>query len=132
MPSANRMSTLVAVDEDLIEGRYAPLGDDTVSFETFKQDVDPAQVACLVLEPVQGVPLALFRCPGGRVHPPNYGGCHRCPSVVSLAGLWDDPLAVWKRVLLTAYADTSAAITAINEVSQCDSGRGERKRTRVR
>ena len=42
MPSANRMSTLVAVDEDQIEGRYAPLGEYTVSFETFKQDVDPA------------------------------------------------------------------------------------------
>ena len=25
-----------------IEGRYAPLGDYTVSFETFKQDTDPA------------------------------------------------------------------------------------------
>ena len=32
----------VAVDEAQIEGRYAPLGDYTVSFETFKQDVDPA------------------------------------------------------------------------------------------
>ena len=42
MPSANRMSTPVAVDETEIEGRYAPLGDYTVSFETFKQDVDPA------------------------------------------------------------------------------------------
>lgn len=42
MPSASRMSTPVAVDEALIEGRYAPLGDFTVSFETFKQDADPA------------------------------------------------------------------------------------------
>ncbi|MCW2525080.1 MAG: cupin protein [Frankiales bacterium] len=41
MPSANRMSTPVAMDEPEIEGRYAPLGDYTVSFETFKQDVDP-------------------------------------------------------------------------------------------
>lgn len=42
MPSASRMSTPVGVDEALIEGRYAPLGDFTVSFETFKQDADPA------------------------------------------------------------------------------------------
>jgi hypothetical protein len=42
MPSANRMSTPVAVDEDQIEGRYAPLGGYTASFETLKQDVDPA------------------------------------------------------------------------------------------
>lgn len=43
MPSANRTSTPVAVDADEIEGRYAPLGDFTVSFETFRQDVDPAR-----------------------------------------------------------------------------------------
>jgi hypothetical protein len=36
------MTTPVAVDEDLIEGRYAPLDRYTVGFETFKQDVDPA------------------------------------------------------------------------------------------
>ncbi|TDP89060.1 cupin domain-containing protein [Labedaea rhizosphaerae] len=42
MPSANRMSTPVAVDADQIEGRYAPLGGYTVGFETYKQDVDPA------------------------------------------------------------------------------------------
>jgi len=42
VPSANRMTTPIAVDADQIEGRYAPLGDYTVSFETFKQDVDPA------------------------------------------------------------------------------------------
>src|SRR5258708_6188913 len=42
MPSANRMTTPVAVDEAQIEGRYAPLGDYTVSFETFKQDAAPA------------------------------------------------------------------------------------------
>jgi hypothetical protein len=42
VPSANRISTPVAVDEAEIEGRYAHLGDYTVSFETFKQDVDPA------------------------------------------------------------------------------------------
>jgi hypothetical protein len=42
MPCANRMTTPVAVDIDVLEGRYAPLGDYTVSFETFKQDADPA------------------------------------------------------------------------------------------
>lgn len=42
MPSANRMSTPVALDEPEIEGRYAPLADYTVSFEAFKRDVDPA------------------------------------------------------------------------------------------
>jgi len=42
MPSANRMTTPVAVDEAQIEGRYAPLSGYTVSFETFRQDADPA------------------------------------------------------------------------------------------
>ncbi|GAA4361253.1 cupin domain-containing protein [Angustibacter luteus] len=42
MPSANRLSTPVAVDEPEIEGRYAPLDEYTVSFESFHQDVDPA------------------------------------------------------------------------------------------
>ena len=42
MPSASKMSTLIAVDLEEIQGRYAPLGDYTVAFETFKQDVDPA------------------------------------------------------------------------------------------
>ena len=27
MPSANRLSTAVAIDESMIEGRYAPLAD---------------------------------------------------------------------------------------------------------
>jgi hypothetical protein len=42
MPSANRLTTAVAVDEAEIEGRYAALGDYTVGFETFRQDADPA------------------------------------------------------------------------------------------
>jgi hypothetical protein len=42
MPSANKMSTPVAVDIDQLQGRYSPLDDYTVAFETFKQDVDPA------------------------------------------------------------------------------------------
>jgi len=40
MPSANRMTTTATIDIDEVEGRYAPLGDYTVSFETFKQEVD--------------------------------------------------------------------------------------------
>jgi hypothetical protein len=42
MPSANRMTTAAALDAPQIEGRYATLGDYTVSFETFRQDADPA------------------------------------------------------------------------------------------
>jgi hypothetical protein len=40
MPSAQRSTTPVGIDLDFIEGRYAELGDYTVSFETFKQDID--------------------------------------------------------------------------------------------
>jgi len=42
MPSANRLSTPIAVDEELIQGRYAELDHYTVGFESFPQDVDPA------------------------------------------------------------------------------------------
>jgi hypothetical protein len=42
MPSANRLTTPVAVDEELIEGRYAELDRYTVAFETYQHDVDPA------------------------------------------------------------------------------------------
>jgi hypothetical protein len=42
MPSASKLSTPVAVDLEEIQGRYAPLEDYTVAFETFKQDADPA------------------------------------------------------------------------------------------
>src|SRR4051794_31621962 len=42
MPSACKMSTPVAVDDPMIEGRYAPVGDYTVAFETFRSDLDPA------------------------------------------------------------------------------------------
>ena len=42
MPIANRMSTPVALDEPQIEGRNAAVGDYTVGFETYAQDVDPA------------------------------------------------------------------------------------------
>jgi hypothetical protein len=40
MPSAQKATTPVGIDIDIVEGRYADLGDYTVSFETFKQDVD--------------------------------------------------------------------------------------------
>jgi hypothetical protein len=42
MPSANPITVPVTVDEPQIEGRYASLGGYTVSFETFRQDADPA------------------------------------------------------------------------------------------
>jgi len=42
MPSASRATTPVGIDLDVVEGRYAELDDHTVSFETFKQDVDVA------------------------------------------------------------------------------------------
>ena len=42
MPSASKMSTPIAIDLDVVEGRYAQVGDYTVSFETFKEDMDPA------------------------------------------------------------------------------------------
>ena len=42
MPGARQMTTPVAIDHRLIEGRYADLGGYTVSFERFPQDVDPA------------------------------------------------------------------------------------------
>src|SRR3954449_705653 len=40
MPSASRSTTPVGIDMDVVEGRYAELDDHTVSFETFKQDLD--------------------------------------------------------------------------------------------
>lgn len=42
MPSASRSTTPVDIDLDVVEGRYATLDDYTVSFETFKQDLDVA------------------------------------------------------------------------------------------
>jgi hypothetical protein len=42
MPSASRSTTPVGIDMDVSEGRYAELDDHTVSFETFKQDLDVA------------------------------------------------------------------------------------------
>ena len=42
MPGASKATTPVAIDLEMIEGRYVELGDQTVSFETFKQDLDVA------------------------------------------------------------------------------------------
>ncbi|HWD04362.1 MAG TPA: hypothetical protein VG674_18135 [Amycolatopsis sp.] len=42
MPSANAVSTPIAVDTEQIRGRYAALGSYTVGFETFARDADPA------------------------------------------------------------------------------------------
>jgi len=43
MPSARKMTTPVAVDDEVIEGRYAELGGYTVAFESFPADIDPAE-----------------------------------------------------------------------------------------
>jgi len=40
MPSARKMTTPIALSDELIEGRYARLGDFTVGFESFPADVD--------------------------------------------------------------------------------------------
>ena len=42
MPSASRTGTPVAIDLEMIEGRYVELGDRTVAFETYRQDLDAA------------------------------------------------------------------------------------------
>jgi hypothetical protein len=42
MPSANQMTTPIAVDLPEIVGRYADAGEYTIAFESFPQDVDPA------------------------------------------------------------------------------------------
>ena len=42
MPSASRATTPVAMDLEMIEGRYAELDGQTVAFETYKRDLDAA------------------------------------------------------------------------------------------
>jgi hypothetical protein len=42
MPSANQMTTPIAVDLPEIVGRYAEAGEYTIAFESFPQDADPA------------------------------------------------------------------------------------------
>jgi hypothetical protein len=56
MPAARKAETPVAVDEPMIEGRYADLGGYTVSFETFKTDFDPAPL-------FRGLPDDRCQCP---------------------------------------------------------------------
>ena len=56
MPSADRITTAVAVDEEVIEGRYADLGGYTVGFECFKADLDPAPFFV-------GLPADRCQCP---------------------------------------------------------------------
>lgn len=56
MPSANKMTTPVAVDLPVIQGRYAELDSFTVGFETFPEDVDPAPL-------FTGLPDDRCQCP---------------------------------------------------------------------
>src|SRR3954466_15639465 len=44
MPHTNKSSTPVAVDIAELEGRYVDLDGYTVGFETYKADVDPAEL----------------------------------------------------------------------------------------
>ena len=56
MPSARKATTPVEIDIDVVEGRYAELDDHTVSFETFKQDLD-------VTPYFRGLPGGACTCP---------------------------------------------------------------------
>ena len=56
MPAANKATTPVSVDEDILEGRYAELGGYTVGFETFRADADPAPL-------FRGLPDDRCQCP---------------------------------------------------------------------
>lgn len=56
MPGANHMTTPIAVGEEQIEARYAPLDGYTVGFETFKQDADAASL-------LMGLPDDRCQCP---------------------------------------------------------------------
>ena len=40
MPSASRATTPVGIDLEMIEGRYVELEDQTVAFETYREDLD--------------------------------------------------------------------------------------------
>lgn len=40
MPSASRSTTPIGVDLDMVQGRYAQLGEHTLAFEDFTQDLD--------------------------------------------------------------------------------------------
>lgn len=56
MPKASKAGTAVAVDEDVLEGRYAELDGYTVGFETMKNDADPAPL-------FRGLPEDRCQCP---------------------------------------------------------------------
>lgn len=56
MPSANRISTPVGIDLDMIEGRYTELDDFTVGFEAYQTDFDPAPLFA-------GLPEDRCQCP---------------------------------------------------------------------
>lgn len=56
MPSANQMTTPIAVDLPEIVGRYAEAGEYTIGFESFAQDVDPARLFA-------GLPDDRCQCP---------------------------------------------------------------------
>jgi hypothetical protein len=56
MPSANKMTTPVAVDLPEIQGRYAQLDGYTVGFESYPEDIDPAPL-------FQGLPDDRCQCP---------------------------------------------------------------------
>lgn len=56
MPAASKATTPLAVDEDLMEGRYAQVGSYTVGFETFRADADPAPL-------FRGLPDDRCQCP---------------------------------------------------------------------
>jgi hypothetical protein len=56
MPSANQMTTPIAVDLPEIIGRYADAGEYTIAFESFPQDVDPAPLFA-------GLPDDRCQCP---------------------------------------------------------------------
>jgi hypothetical protein len=56
MPSANQMTTPIAVDLPEMQGRYAELDDYTVGFESFPDDVDPAPLFV-------GLPEDRCQCP---------------------------------------------------------------------
>jgi len=56
MPRTNKDETPIALDIDVIEGRYADLDGYTVGYETFKQDFDPAPL-------FKGLPDDRCQCP---------------------------------------------------------------------
>ncbi len=56
MPSANKMTTPVAIDLPMVEARYAQLDDYTVGYESFKADIDTAPL-------FTGLPQDRCQCP---------------------------------------------------------------------